>query len=90
MKKSRPDVAAFKIESFGKTVPSPPLNPSTGDVHSYAPAPGLLPQALPMVDRTYKFYVNGAQARPDAPSVPQCPPKNNKQQTTKKFQQKKK
>lgn len=67
MKRARPELTGA-IEDFGKTLPGRPLNPSLGQHHSYDPASGpKLPPLVPAVDHTYKMYIGGAQARPDAP-----------------------
>jgi aldehyde dehydrogenase (NAD+) len=66
-KKIRPNLPELDVKAFGKTVPGRPNNPLQGHLPVFAQQGAAMPTLTPSVDRTYKLYINGVQARPDAP-----------------------
>eukprot|EP00037_Helgoeca_nana_P015389 m.143660 g.143660 ORF g.143660 m.143660 type:complete len:830 (+) comp22996_c0_seq1:122-2611(+) len=70
MPRVRIDTTAADLGAFGKDEPQPPVNPDHESPMAYVPT-GALPLAAftPTIDRTYKLYIGGKQARPDATYV---------------------
>eukprot|EP00038_Savillea_parva_P016057 m.15743 g.15743 ORF g.15743 m.15743 type:complete len:830 (-) comp3308_c0_seq1:246-2735(-) len=70
MPRVRIDTAGADNAAFGKDLPSTPVNPDREAPQAYVPTGALpLPSFTPTVDRTYKLYIGGKQARPDATYV---------------------
>jgi aldehyde dehydrogenase (NAD+) len=66
MPRLRPKLTDAPLSAFGKTVPARPLNPSKDQPQDYHLDDGKHAPHTPEVDRTYKLYIGGKQARPDA------------------------
>ena len=57
-------------KGFGATTPGRPVNPSKETPQKYAPTFGTpMSPGVPTIHRTYKLYIGGKQARPDATYV---------------------
>lgn len=70
MPRVRLDASGTDLKSFGTANPDPPVNPGRDAPQAYVPFGTLpLPGATPTIDRTYKLFIGGKQARPDATYV---------------------
>lgn len=70
MPRIRIDNTTDDIGSFGKDIAHTPVNPDREAAMAYVPTGALpLPAFTPTIDRTYKLYIGGKQARPDATYV---------------------
>jgi aldehyde dehydrogenase (NAD+) len=78
MPRIRPALSDAPLSAFGKTVPGRPLNPSHGEAIDYHVGDANMPANTPAVDRTYKLYIGGKQARPDAPYTRSIPDSTGK------------
>lgn len=57
-------------KKFGELVPGRPVNPLLDETPDYSKTGSLpLPGGVPKIDRTYKLFIGGKQARPDATYV---------------------